>query len=171
MKKHSGWLLLTCILLSCSMTVLSCGKIKSKGYQVTDKSEEIVPVQTESISDDNNTSPVDIVADSIRFRNYLATGITSDVKELYIRGDSSGLPVLIAFTCGQSTADRIIRRNGMELCADKEDKGLACPGVSWWKTDIIDKVTPYKSGEEDEYWQYLWYDPVSRQALYQEFSR
>lgn len=170
MKKHSGRLLLTFILLSCSMTVFSCGKIKRDEEQLLEKQQEALS-DRDSLS--YNSSTPDTDDNKKRFREHLEMTITADVKELFTYGNVMGIDnsVLMSFTCDQATINRIIRKNAMELCADTTDKGLFLTGSpQWWKRDVIEKLVPYKAGEEDGFWQYLWYDPVTKQAFYEEFS-
>lgn len=53
----------------------------------------------------------------------------------------------------------------------KDDDGLIfTDAFEWWDQDKIELLTPYKVGKEQEYWQYLWYDPKTRKAYYEEFS-
>lgn len=174
MKKHSGRLLLTLFLLSFSMTVLSCGKIKRKGHQVIDQSKEIVTGQIDKVLPTYNAYTADTDHNKDRFKEHLQIELTKDVKDLYTYGDFMAIDysVLMSFTCDQATIDRIVRKNGLQPATEDDRRhSISFPGrFDWWKQETIDQLVPYKAGEEDEFWQYLWYDPATRQAFYQEFS-
>ena len=79
--------------------------------------------------------------------------------------------VLIAFTCDKSTIDKIIAGKNMQLSTTEHDSGLFfLDQFNWWDKDKVEFLQPYKVGKDAEYWQYLWYDPKSKQACYEEFS-
>ncbi len=173
MKKHSGRLLLTFFFLSLSMTVLSCGKIKHKGHQVLNNSKDAVTEQIDQVFPTYNAHDADTKHNKDRFKEHLQIELTGDVKDLYTYGDFMGIDyaVLMSFSCDQATIDRIVKKNGLQLSTEDDRCGISYPGMfNWWKQDTIDKLIPYKAGEEDEYWQYLWYNPKTRQAFYEEFS-
>ncbi|PSL28270.1 hypothetical protein [Chitinophaga ginsengisoli] len=173
MKQHSGRLLLTLFFLSFSMTVLSCGKIRGKGHRVFGKSKEVVTDPTERVFPKYNADIADTKDNQNRFKEHLQIELTSDVKDLYTYGDFMAIDysVLMSFSCDQSTIDKIIEKNGLQLSTEDSMHAISFPGkFGWWKQDIIDRLIPYSAGEEDEFWQFLWYDPVTKQAFYEEFS-
>ena len=99
--------------------------------------------------------------------------LTSDVKNIYAYGDFLGADykVLIAFTCDQATIDEIIAAKKMQLTTTKDDDGLFfLDEFRWWDKDKIELFEPYKFGKEAEYWEYLWYNPKTKQAFYEEYS-
>lgn len=173
MKKHSGRLLFTFFFLSFSMTVFSCGKVKRAEVQLLGKQHDLIGNAADKDALTYHSSTPDTDDNKQRFREHLETAVTPDVKELFTYGHVMGIDnsVLMSFTCEQSTINRIIRKNGMELCTDTTDKGLYITGCpQWWNRDAIENLVPYKAGEEDGFWQYLWYNPVTKQAFYEEFS-
>lgn len=173
MKQHSGRLLLTLFFLSFSMTVLSCGKIRRHGHGVISKSQAAVTDQTERVFPTYNAYTADTDDNKNRFKEHLQVELTSDVKDLYTYGDFMAIDysVLISFTCDQSTIDKIIEKNGLQLSTGENIRAISFSGkFNWWKQDMIDQLIPYQAGEEDEFWQFLWYNPVTKQAFYEEFS-
>ena len=173
MKQHSGRLLLTLFFLSFSMTVLSCGKIKRRGHELIGKSKAAVADQTERVFPTYNAYTADTDDNKNRFKEHLQVELTNDVKNLYTYGDFMAIDysVLMSFSCDQSTIDKIIEKNGLQLSTEDSMRAISFPGkFGWWKQDVIDRLIPYSAGEEDEFWQFLWYDPVTKQAFYEEFS-
>ncbi|MCF6403025.1 hypothetical protein L3C95_09085 [Chitinophaga filiformis] len=173
MKQHSGRLLLTLCFMSFSMTVLSCGKLRHKGHVLINGAKEVATVQVENIFPTYNADIADTKDNQNRFREHLQIELTNDVKDLYTYGDFMAIDysVLMSFSCDQSTIDRIIEQNGLQLTTEHDMRGISFPGrFNWWKQEEIDQLIPYRAGEEDEFWQYLWYNPVTKQAFYEEFS-
>ena len=137
-------------------------KIRDKKNQLIDK---VFPAYDLGEADTDNNKR--------RFKEHLQTDVTSDVKNIYTFGDFIGIDykVLIAFTCDQSTVDKIIAANKMKLSTDKYDDGLSFPDeFPWWNKNKIELLQPYKVGKKGEFWQYLWYDAKTREAFYEEFS-
>lgn len=173
MKQHSGRLLLTLLFLSFSMTVLSCGKIRHKRPVVINKSEDATTEQGERIFPTYNAYAADTKDNQNRFKEHLQIELTSDVKDLYTYGDFMAIDysVLMSFSCDQSTIDKIIEKNGLQLSTEDNMRAITFPGkFNWWKQETIDQLIPYRAGEEDEFWQFLWYNPATKQAFYEEFS-
>lgn len=136
-------------------------------------SNDVVTAQIDQVFPTYNAHDADTEHNKKRFKEHLQIELTGDVKNLYTYGDFIGIDysVLMSFSCDQATIDRIVKKNGLQLCAEDELHGISYPGMfNWWKQDTIDKLIPYKAGEEDEFWQYLWYNPKTRQAFYEEFS-
>jgi len=166
------------------LTLFSCDRIKRKGNAVVDKTEQTVSQTTQKISDKKNhlidkafptyhNSKADTENNKKRFKEHLQVDLTSDVKNIYAYGDFLGADykVLIAFTCDQATIDEIIAAKKMQLTTTKDDDGLFfLDEFKWWDKDKIKLLEPYKFGKEAEYWEYLWYDPKTKQAFYEEFS-
>ena len=166
------------------LTLFSCDRIKRKGDAVVDKTKQAASQTKQKISDKKNqlidkvfptydNGKADTESNKKRFKEHLQVDLTSDVKNIYAYGDFLGADykVLIAFTCDQSTVDKIIAAKKMQLTTSKDDDGLFfLDEFKWWDKDKIELLEPYKVGKEAEYWQYLWYDPKTRQAFYEEFS-
>ena len=166
------------------LTLLSCDGVKKKGDSVVDKTKETVSEAKQKISDKKNqlvdkvfptydNGKADTENNKKRFKEHFQVDLTNDVKNIYAYGDFLGADykVLIAFTCDQTTIDKIIATKKMQLTTSKDDDGLLfLDEFKWWDKDKIELLEPYKIGKEAEYWQYLWYDTKTRQAFYEEFS-
>ena len=166
------------------LTLFSCDRIKRKGDAVVGKTKQAASETKQKISNKANNlvdkvfqtydnDKADTDANKKRFKEHLQVVLTSDVKNIYTYGDFLGVDykVLIAFTCDQATVDKIIAVKKMELTTSKDDDGLFfLDEFKWWDKDKIELLEPYKVGKEAEYWQYLWYDPKTRQAFYEEYS-
>jgi hypothetical protein len=166
------------------MTLSSCDRLKRKGHDTFDKTKEVVSETKQKINrkasdfldsvilkpsvDTPNTE-----RDKRCFREYLLTEIPEDVKMIYSYGDFFGADykVLISFTCNPSTIDKIVASKKMDLTTKKDDGGLNFMAeFPWWDKEKIRLLKPYKVGKEYEYWKYLWFDPKTKQAYYEEFS-
>lgn len=172
MKQRSGRLFLTLFFLSFSLTVLSCGKGKQKIHQVADLLADTIHEHIEHVFPSYDADSADTKDNKDRFKEHLQVELTDDVKDLYTYGDFMGIDysVLMSFTCEQTTIDRIIKRNGLHLSFEGDNGFVLQPNLNWWKRDSINQLIPYKAGEEDEFFQYLWYNPVTKRAFYQEFT-
>jgi hypothetical protein len=178
--RYSGKILTLALLLAC----ISCERIERKGEAVVDKTKQAASATKRKII--NKTDQVvdkvfptydagqaDTDKNKKRFVEHLQVDLTPDVKNIYAYGDFLGIDykVLISFSCDQTTIDEIITTKKMQLAKSKEDHGLFFSSeVEWWDKDKIEMLVPYKVGKELEYWEYLWYDPKTKQAYYEEFS-
>lgn len=166
------------------LTLFSCDRLKRKGHQAVDKTKEVVSDTKQKVSkkatefiDDKILKPsidtLNTERDKKRFREYLLTELSDDVRNINSYADFFGADykVLIAFTCDKSTIDKIVAEKKMELTSTKDDDGLFfSEEFPWWDKDKIELLEPYKVGKEYEYWKYLWFDPKTKQAYYEEFS-
>jgi len=173
--------ILTLVLL---LTFFSCDRIKRKGDTIVDKTKQAASETKQKISDKANklvdkvfptddNGKADTENNKKRFKEHLQVDLTSDVKDIYSYSDFLGADykVLIAFTCDQTTADKIVVTKKMKLTTSKDDDGLIfLEEFKWWDKDKIELLEPYKVGKEQEYWQYLWYDSKTKKAFYEEFS-
>lgn len=171
------------LLLAFFLAFFSCDRIKNKGNAVIDKTRQVASETKQKISDRKdrlvdkifpayNSGKADTESNKKRFREHLGVELTPDVKNIYAYGDFLGADykVLLAFTCNQATADRIIAAQNMQW-AGSRDHGLLFPDeFNWWDKEKIELLTPYKAGKEDAYWKYLWYDGETKKAFYEEYS-
>ncbi|HEX6431702.1 MAG TPA: hypothetical protein VF008_28625 [Niastella sp.] len=165
-------------------TFLCCNRIKNKGEAIVDKTKQTISKTKQKIVDKKNrlidqvfpiynSDTCDTESNKKRFREHLQIGLPGDVTHIYAYGDFLGADykVLIAFTCDQATINNIIATKEMEKSTQEFDNGLNfLDEFTWWHKDKIEKLAPYKVGREMAYWKYLWYDPTSKQAYYEEFS-
>jgi uncharacterized protein (UPF0333 family) len=174
----------TILTLAFILTLFSCDRVKRKGDAVVYKTKQAASETKQKISDKANylvdkvfptydNGKADTENNKKRFKEHLQVDLTSDVKNIYAYGDFLGADykVLIAFTCDQATVDEIIAVKKMQLTTSKDDDGLFfLDEFKWWDKDKIELLEPYKMGKEAKYWQYLWYDPKTKQAFYEEYS-
>ena len=161
------------ILFILSLTFLSCDRVKQKGHNVVKSTKEIAANQVDKAFPSYNAGSPDTKHNKKRFEEHLQVKQTPDVSNIYAYGDFIGADykVLIAFSCDSSTIRNIIQRKGMKPTEAKDDDGLFFSGeFEWWNKDQIEILEPYKVGKEGEWWQYLWYNPKTKQAWYEEFS-
>lgn len=166
------------------LTTLSCSKIKKKSDQAITATKETVARINEKAHDKKNrlldkvfpsydSDKPDTKNNRKRFSEHLQVDPTSDVKNIYAYGDFLGADykVLIAFTCNQSTIDKIVALKKMQPSTTKDGNGLFfLDEFNWWNKDDLERLTPYIVGKEGDWWEYLWYDPTTKQAYYEEFS-
>ena len=159
------------------LTFSSCSRIRSKGNEITEK--VILKAKNKSKDLVDKVFPVfnayeaDTRYNRKRFVEYLEVELTSDVKDVYCYGDFMGIDykVLFTFVCDPSTIHRIIEKKQLELTKDNKDNGLFfLDEIKWWDKEKIYKLIPFKQGEENKYWQYLWYDEDDKRAYYLQFS-
>ena len=165
------------ILTILCLTILSCDRIKNKGQEIADKTEQKVKSKSKDLVDKAipqfDPDKADTKYNKKRFEEYLEVKLTPDIKEIYCFGDFLGIDykVLFSFTCDSTTIKRIIDKKKLELTNENSDNGLLfMDDFNWWNKEKIEKVRPFKKGKENEYWQYLWYDKDSKKAYYEEFS-
>ena len=165
-------------------TLSSCDRLKRKGHQVVDKTQEKIGETKQKISDKKNklvdkvfptydNSKPDTENNKKRFKEHLQVDLTDDVKNIYAYGDFFGADykVLISFSCDTATLNKIVKAKGMTISTTDNDEGLLfLDEFSWWDKKVIAKIRPLKVGKEYEYWQYLWFDKKSKNAYYEEFS-
>jgi hypothetical protein len=172
------------VILAILLTIFSCERVKRKGHAVVDKTKQAASVTKQKISNkvDNLVDKVfpkyengkaDTEDNKKRFDEYLQVELTADIKNIYAYGDFFGADykVLIAFNCDPTTVEKIIAVKKMQLTKSKDDNGLLfLDEFKWWDKSKIELLEPYKVGEQSAYWQYLWYDPKTKQAYYEEYS-
>lgn len=172
------------LILTFLLTLSSCDILKKKGHDTVDKTKEVVSETKQKI----NRKAIELIdsvilqpsvdtpntdRDKKRFKEYLLKEIPEDVKDIYTYGDFLGADykVLIAFTCNASTIEKIVASKKMGLASKENDSGLNFMAeFPWWDKGKIQLLEPYKVGKENEYWKYLWFDPKTKQAYYEEFS-
>ena len=166
------------------MTLSSCDRLKRKGHEAVDKTQEKIGETKQRIIDKkdqlvdrvfptyDNGKP-DTENNKKRFKEHLKVDLTNDVKNIYAYGDFLGADykVLISFSCDTATLNKIVKTKGMTISTTDNDEGLFfLDEFPWWDKKIIAKTKPFKVGKEYEYWQYLWFDKKSKTAYYEEFS-
>jgi len=163
---------------------LSCDRIKRNGAAAVDKAGRTVAQAKQKISSKKNqladkifpgfdSEKPDTENNKRRFREYLEVDLIEDVRNIYCYGDFLGADykVLIAFSCDPITIDKVIAVKKMQQVTSKDDDGLFfSENFKWWDKDRIKMLQPSKVGKEEENWQYLWYDPKTKQAYFEAYS-
>ena len=159
------------------LTVCSCSRIKNKGKEIAEKVETKVKNESKDLIDKLfpafDAYEADTKYNKERFIEYLSVELTPDVNEIYCYGDFIGVDykVLFTFRCDSATIHRIIEKKKLEMANDNTDIGLQFSDeITWWNKEKIYKLTPFKQGEDNKFWQYLWYDKNNKTAYYLQFS-
>jgi hypothetical protein len=116
---------------------------------------------------------VDAKNDKEVFQQYLQVKASSDVDSIHTFTDFLGIDykVLIAFKCDSSAISRIVEKNGLAASEVEHDSGLLFSDeLSWWNKQVINKIRPYKKDEPNGDKAYLWYDKLTGNAYYEQFS-
>lgn len=158
-------------------TILSCDRLKNKGQEIANKTEQKVKSKSKDLVDKAfpqfDSDKADTKYNKKRFEEYIEVELSPDVKEIYCFGDFIGIDykVLFSFTCDTTTIRKIINKKKLELTDDNTDNGLIfIDNFTWWNKSKIEKIRAFKNGKENEFLQYLWYDNDSKKAYYEEFS-
>ena len=162
---------------------ISCNKIKRKENEIVTKTFiKVVDVKAKILKrKDHFVDKIfpaydgmpDTKNNKMRFKEHLLVDVSDDVKNIVAHGDFIGVDykVLITFTCNTYTLNKIVKAMGMALSNKKNDEGLLFPEeFPWWDKNIISTITPYKGGRELVFSKYLWYNPKTSIAYYEEFS-
>lgn len=171
------------MILTLLLTLHACDSVKNKVNKVSENTKEVVSEAKQKISDKKDqlvdkvfpsydSDKPDTRNNKKRFKDHLQVDPTSDVKDIYSYGDFLGIDykVLIAFSCDQITIDKIVATKKMKRSTQDDNGLLFLDEFKWWNKDSIKMPEPYKVGKDAEYWEYLWYDPKSKQAFYEEYS-
>lgn len=163
---------------------VACDRVKRKGNYLVDKTSNKIEDAKQRIRDRKDSlvdkvfprydyDSADTESNKKRFQEHLQIPVSHDVKRIYTYGDFLGIDykVMIAFKCEKSTIEKIAEVKKMKQYAISENHAMRFyRDLEWWNQDKIDSLPPFKVGIKAEYWEYLWYDPVSKQAYYQEYS-
>ncbi len=97
-------------------TLFSCDRLKRKGHNVVDKTQEKIIETKQKINDKKNqlvdnvfptydNGKPDTENNKKRFKEHLQVDLTNDVKNIYTYGDFLGADykVLISFSCDTTT--------------------------------------------------------------------
>jgi hypothetical protein len=165
------------------LALLSCDRLQSKGDSIIGKTRETVAstkkkirakkqVLVDKVFPIYDCYQADTDNNRKRFKEHLQVDASNDVKSIYTYGDFFGIDykILVAFIADKATIDSIISIKKMQLTTEKGGGLFFSWDLVWWDKDQIELLRPYKVGLEGEYWEYLWYDPKTNRAFYQEFS-
>lgn len=171
------------MILTFFLTLFSCDRIKRKGDKIVTTTKEAVSESKQKVGEKKDqlvdkvfpsydSDKPDTKNNKRRFAEHLQIDPTDDVHNIYAYGDFLGIDykVLIAFSCDQATIDKIVLAKKMQRTTTDDNGLFFLDEFKWWNKDSIKMPAPYKVGKDAEYSQYLWYEPKSKQAFYEEFS-
>lgn len=108
-----------------------------------------------------------------RLQEFLKIEITSDIHNIYCFDDAVGIDAdyQFAFNCNPTTANKIIRINGLKRDTLNTDYGFGMQNdFRWWDKNKIASLPLYSWKGENEYYKYFWYDPVEQKAYFFDFD-
>src|SRR5690554_3575712 len=100
-----------------ALTIVSCDRIKNKGQELADKTEEKVKVKSKDLVDKVvphfDAYKPDTKFNKERFKDFLQVDITPDIKNIYCFDDAIGIDAdyMFSFNCDTTTARKIIERS------------------------------------------------------------
>jgi hypothetical protein len=169
---------LFCILILIStLIVVSCDRIKNKGQELADKTEEKIKDKSEDLVD--NVIPhfdaykPDTKFNKERFQEFLQIELTSDVKNIYCFGDAIGIDAdyQFGFNCDPATAQRIMVKHQLQPDNTTTDYAFGIQNdYAWWDKSKIEKLELHSWQGDHRYFKYFWYDKSEQKAYYFEFD-
>lgn len=157
--------------------MMSCNRIKNKGLEVINKTEEKVIDKSNKILDE--VSPKfdaynqDTKFNKIRFKDFLKIELTPDVKNIYCFEDAVGIDsdYMFSFNCNSKTADKIKEKHSLRLDKNTKDYAFGLQNdFKWWDKEEIKMLELYSWHEKNNYFKYFWYDEEKEKAYYFEFD-
>lgn len=159
------------------LTIISCDRIKNKGQELTDKTEEKVKDKTKDLVDKVvphfDTYTPDTKFNKERFKDFLNVELTPDIKNIYCFDDAIGIDAdyMFSFNCDAATAKKIIDKHQLKLDNETTDYAFGLQhDFDWWEKQKIEKLDLYSWEGENQYFKYFWYDKTEQKAYYFEFD-
>ncbi len=106
------------------------------------------------------------------FERHFGFAVPASVSDLYYFADELGADVKyqMGFKTDQETIDRIASALSL-VQKEPESHVRLAREFDWWDQDVTETLTPYwKSNQDDDYYWYLWFNPIQQRAYYIEFS-
>lgn len=157
--------------------ISSCERIKNKGEDIAAEIEEKVKNKSEDLADKVvphfDAYTADTKYNKERFRDFLQVDLTPDIKNIYCFADAIGIDAgyQFAFSCDQSTAERIIQKHQLRLDSKTTDFAFGLQyDFDWWDKTKIEKLKLYSWEGEHQYYKYFWYDQKEQKAYYFDFD-
>ena len=114
----------------------------------------------------------DTPANQKGFERHFGFAVPESVSDLYYFYDGMGFDPTyqLGFTADQGTIDKIVS----ELALEQGDPGFGigiARDFTWWDDEDIESLTPYwRTNQDETYYRFLWYNPVSQKAYYLEYG-
>ena len=160
-----------------TLTIVSCDRIKNKGQELADKTEEKVKDKSKDLVDKVaphfDADRPDTKFNKERFTDFLKVELTPDIKNIYCFDDAIGIDAdyMFSFNCDTTTARKIIEK--LQLKLDKETTDYAFGlqhDFDWWDKKKIEKLDLYSWQGDHQYFKYFWYDKAEQKAYYFDFD-
>jgi len=160
-----------------TLTMVSCDRIKNKGQEFADKTEEKVKDKSKEHVDrvvpHFDAYKPDTKFNKERFKDFIKVDRTPDIKNIYCFDDAIGIDAdyMFSFNCDSATARSIIEKHQLKL--DKKTKDYAFGlqhDFEWWDKKKIEKLDLYSWIGDHQYFKYFWYDRTEQKAYYFDFD-
>lgn len=159
------------------MTIVSCERIKNKGKEYTNKSEEKVKDKYEVLIDKLlphfDAYKPDTKFNKLRFKDFIKVGFTTDIKNIYCFDDAFGINAdyMFSFNCDTVTKRKIIEKHQLKLDKVTTDYAFGLQNdFEWWDKEKIKKLDLYSWQNDHQYYKYFWYDQKEQKAYYFDFD-
>ena len=160
-----------------ALILVSCDRIKNKGQELADKTEEKVKDKSEDLVDKvvphfDAYNP-DTKFNKERFKDFLKVDLTSDVKNIYCFDDAIGIDAdyMFSFNCDTTTTSKIIEKHQLKLDKVTTDYAFGLQhDFDWWDKKKIEKLELYSWQGEHQRFKYFWYDKTEQKAYYFDFD-
>uniref|UniRef100_UPI0023F1087C hypothetical protein n=1 Tax=Flavobacterium filum TaxID=370974 RepID=UPI0023F1087C len=158
-----------------ALTIFSCNRIKNKGQEISDKTDEKVKAKNlfEKVFPHFDAYKPDTKFNKERFKDFIKVDITPDIKNIYCFDDAIGIDAdyMFSFNCDTTTARKIIEKHQLKLDKETTDYGFGLQhDFDWWDKKKIEKLELYSWQGENQYFKYFWYDKTEEKAYYFDFD-
>jgi hypothetical protein len=160
-----------------ALTIVSCDRIKNKGQELADKTEEKVKDKSKDLVDkvvpNFDAYKPDTKFNKERFKDFLKVDLTPDIKNIYCFDDAIGIDAdyMFSFNCDTTTARKIIEKHQLRLDKETTDYAFGLQhDFEWWDKKKIEKLDLYSWQSDHQYFKYFWYDKTEQKAYYFDFD-
>jgi hypothetical protein len=160
-----------------SLTIISCERIKNKGQELADKTEEKVKDKSKDLVDkvvpQFDAYKPDTKFNKERFKDFLQVDLTADIKNIYCFDDAIGIDAdyMFSFSCNITTARKIIEKHQLKLDKETTDYAFGLQhDFDWWDKKKIKKLDLYSWQGDHQYFKYFWFDKTEGKAYYFDFD-
>ena len=165
------------ILIILTLTFYSCDRIKNKGQELADKTEEKFKDKSKDLVDKVvphfDAYKADTKFNKERFKDFLQVELTNDIKNIYCFDDAIGIDAdyQFSFNCDSSTVRRIVDKHKLTLDTETTDFAFGLQNdFDWWDKKKIEKLKLYSWKGDHQYFKYFWYDNKEQKAYYFDFD-
>lgn len=160
-----------------ALAIVSCDRIKNKGQELADKTEEKVKDKSKDLVDKVvphfDAYKPDTKFNKERFIDFLKVDLTPDIKNIYCFDDAIGIDAdyMFSFNCDTTTARKIIEKHQLKLDKETADYAFGLQhDFDWWDKKKIVNLDLYSWQGDHQYFKYFWYDKTEQKAYYFDFD-